>query len=60
MVTLGSVSRSYGSGSNDLEASLIADLAMSSFEEAVRYVRNMPEELRLIAFVRIIQALSGE
>jgi hypothetical protein len=59
MVMLGAVSRSYGSGSIDLEASLAADLALFSFDEAMRYVRNMPEDQHLIVLVRILHALSG-
>jgi len=58
-VTLGSPTRTYGSGAVDVEASLVSDLATYSFDEAMRYVRNMPEDQHLIALVRIIQTLSG-
>lgn len=59
IVWLGSPSRTTGSGAVDMEAALVSDLALYSFEEAMRYVQSMPEDHRLMALVRIIQVLSG-
>jgi hypothetical protein len=59
MITLGSASRTTGSRAIDVEASLVSDLAMYSFDEAIHYVRSMPEDQRMICLVRIVQALSG-
>lgn len=49
---------SIGSTSTQLEASLVAELALYDYEKAMSYVRTIPENQRLVALVRIVQALS--
>ena len=51
-------SRSIPNGADQLEMSLVAELALENFEGARSYVRLMPDELRLQALLRIIQNLA--
>jgi hypothetical protein len=58
-VVLGTVGKLFGSSSADLEATLVVELALFNFEEAMHYVRMLPEDQRLGSLARIIQRMTG-
>ena len=50
--------RAGSSPADQLEMALVAELAPDHFDGAMRYVRLMPDEMRLAALLRIVQSLS--
>ncbi|MBZ5499230.1 MAG: hypothetical protein LAP85_22760 [Acidobacteriia bacterium] len=46
------------SAADQLEMALVAELALDNFDGALRYVRLMPDDMRLQALLRIVQSLS--
>lgn len=45
------------STADQLEMAIVAELALQNFDGALRYVRLMPDELKLHALLRIVQSL---
>lgn len=61
MVRMGSATtmvRSVGSSAVEVEATLLAELAIADFAQAIRFVQKIPEDQRLVVLVRMVQGLA--
>jgi hypothetical protein len=53
----GAVNIRMSSMADQLEMTIVAELALENFDGAMRYLRLMPDEMRLQALLRIVQSL---
>jgi hypothetical protein len=60
VISMGAIYRSAGGSSREVEASLVGELAVVRFAEAMAYIRQIPEDQRLLPLVRVIQALTQD
>ncbi len=54
----GTVTRVMSSTADRLEIAIVAELALDNFDSAMKYLRLMPDEMKLQALLQIVQSLT--